>query len=147
MEHILFNSPAYGEEITNLVGTDLPPKSSSIVRVKYGRLLGGAVYFNKFGTVSISVHVASRTPHWLTRDLLFMLFDYPFNQLGVKRLFGFVASDNPHAIKFNHKLGFRDVNWIPDMLKGGATCIVMRMDREDCRFLSIKPRVMTRNYH
>lgn len=137
-DHVLFNSPAYGAEVAGMVGTELPPKSSSICRVRNGTLLGGAVYFNKFGTTSISAHIAGKDPHWLNRDLLFMLFDYPFNQLKVERIFGFVAEDNQHAIRFNLKLGFTFVTHIPHMYKNDTACLVMQMEREYCRFLLLR---------
>lgn len=127
-----------------MVGTELPPRAASICRVRDGELLGGAVYYNLFGQVSISVHVAGKHPHWLSRDMLYVLFDYPFVQLGVERLFGMVADDNPHAIQFNMGLGFRIVAEIDGMFKNNAACLVMRLDREDCRFLNIKPRSLYR---
>ena len=34
-------------------------------------------------------------PHWINRDMLYVVFDYPFNQLGVKRLFGLGAGGQP----------------------------------------------------
>jgi RimJ/RimL family protein N-acetyltransferase len=147
LDHILFNSPAYGEEIAHLVGTELPPKSASIARVRMGTLLGGAVYYNKFGTTSISAHIAGKEEHWLTRDLLWCMFDYPFNQLGVQRIFGFVAEDNPRAVRFNLKLGFRFASVIDGMFKNDVACAVMRLDREDCRWLKLTPRSITRHYH
>lgn len=145
MDHVLFNS-AYGEQIAHLVGTELPPRSASIARVRNGTLMGGAVYYNKFGDSSISAHIAGNHPRWLTRDMLFVLFDYPFNQLQVNRIFGFVAEDNPHAIQFNLKLGFRFASEIPGMFANETTCVVMRMDRDNCRFLDVRPKRLYPNY-
>ena len=77
--------------------------------------------------------------------MLFLAFDYPFNQLGVKRIFGQVPEDNHHAIEFNLKFGFRTVARVEGVFPGNIACLVMRLDRENCRMLTIKPRNVVSN--
>lgn len=109
-------------------------------------LYGGALYCNRT-TESVTAHIGAWEENWLTRDLLWMMFDFPFNQLGVKRIFGQVNETNTHALTFDRKLGFREVARIDGVYDHGAACIVLRMDREDCRFLNLKPRRYGRNVH
>jgi hypothetical protein len=144
-DHVLFNSPAYGEEVANLAGTYLPPRSASICRVRDGVLLGGVVYYNKSGNESIFVHVGAYDPHWLNRDMLYVVFDYPFNQLRVKRVFGMVKETNDASIRLSLNAGFKQVARIDGVYKHGVACLIMRMDREDCRFLAVRPRSIKSN--
>ena len=145
MDRIIFNDPDYGDAIARLAGTHFNPAvHASICRVKDDVPLGGVLYTD-FTHESIEVHSAAFEEHWANRDLLFVVFDYPFNQLGVKRLFGRVPEHNVRAIRLNVNLGFRPVARIAGVYRHDIACIVMRMDREDCRFLNVKPRGLKSN--
>lgn len=140
---IRFNFPGDGGLIAKhsggAAGTFNPACDISIGHIINGQLIGGVI-FNSFNHESIQIHSASWDPHWIDRDMLFVTFDYPFNQLGVKRLFGLVPADNEHALSFNRKVGFKDVAHIDGVFPGDIACVVMRLDRDDCRFLNVRPR-------
>ena len=91
------------------------------------------------------MHIGGLDPHWINRDMLFVTFDYPFNQLGVKRIFGQVPEDNLHAQEFNVNLGFKYVARIEGVFPHNIACMVMCMEREECRFLTLKPRGIVSN--
>jgi hypothetical protein len=58
-----------------------------------GNILGGAIFRNYTGVGgSVNMHVASFGKGWMTRMLIFMAFDYAYNQLGVKKIFGNIPS-------------------------------------------------------
>jgi RimJ/RimL family protein N-acetyltransferase len=145
LDHVLFNSPAYAEEVAKLARVQLPLKHTSFCRVRDGELLGGIIYYDKRGKESVSAHIGAYSPHWINRTMLFVGFDFPFNQLQVKRIFGFVPETNEQAVQFNQKLGFQIVNRIEYYFKHGVACLVMRLDREDCRYLAVKARFMREN--
>lgn len=137
---IVVNDLEDGDEIALLAGTDFNSKVDiSICRYKEGRRLGGVIYQNFTGE-SIAMHSASWDPHWINRDMMFVCFDYPFNQLGVKRIFGQVPEDNWHAYMFNTKLGFKQIARIEGVYRHNIACIVMCLERDDCRMLKVKPR-------
>lgn len=139
-DQIVINDPDCGHEIARAVRTHYNPGiHQSIARVRDGSCLAGAIY-SQFTHESITIHQAVFVEHGLNRDLLFCAFDYPFNQLQVKRMFGFVPETNIDALHLNRHFGFREVARIDGFFRHGVACIVMRMDREDCRFLKIKPR-------
>lgn len=140
MDQIVLNDHACGEAIAQLAGTDYNPKTCiSICRVKNDFRMGGVIYSHYTGE-SIAMHSASWHPRWINRDLLWVSFDYPFNQLGVKRIFGQVPEDNLLARGFNENLGFEYVARVEGVFPHNVACLVMRMDRDDCRFLKIRPR-------
>lgn len=147
MDEIVFNDPAQAEACAELTGTRFDPRLDiAICRVRRDVLVGGVIYTDYTGE-SIAMHTASWDEHWINRDLLFVGFDYPFNQLGVKRIFGRLSEGNMRALEFNMNAGFRTVARIEGVYKHGIAQIVMRLDRDDCRFLKIKPRGIRSNYH
>ena len=146
IDEIVANSPIYGQAIAHHAGVPFQCIDSSFARVVDGDLYGGVVY-NGYTEASMMIHSAAFHDRWINRDLLWITFDYPFNQLGVHRLFGQVPADNLAALKFNRNLGFRTVAIIEGVYKDDVACHVMRMDREDCRFLKIRPRHIRRNSH
>jgi len=145
VDKIIFNHEGHGYSIGSLTGTRFDPKLDvAIGRVRRGQLIGG-VLFTDYTGESVSIHTASWDEHWVNRDLIFVTFDYPFNQLGVKRIFGRVPESNFQALRFNRHCGFTDVARIEGVYKHNVAQIVMRLNREDCRFLGIKPRGLRSN--
>jgi RimJ/RimL family protein N-acetyltransferase len=105
-----------------------------------GKLVGGAVFRNYTGIDgSIVMHVHSWSPRWLTRTLVFMAFDYMFNQLQVKKVFGNIPMKNAQALKFARDAGFNVETIIPDVFPGDDMA-VMSLYRDECRFLALAAR-------
>ena len=145
MDQIVFNEPADGQAIAEFAGTTYSPKADiSICRHRDGVRIGGVLYSNYTGE-SVNGHTAGWVKHWISRDLIYVAFDYPFNQLGVKRIFGQVPEDNVHAQEFNVKMGFKFVARIEGVFRHNIACMVMCMERDDCRLLSVKPRGIISN--
>lgn len=138
---IIFNDADFGHTIARASGTSFNPLSDiCIARVENDLLLGGVIYQNYTGH-SIGIHVAGFVHDWINRDMLWVAFDYPFNQLGCKKLFGQVPETNSKALEFDLKLGFKIITKIDDVFPDGAL-IVLALDRDDCRWLKVKPRVL-----
>lgn len=147
MDQVVLNDLECGREIALLARTHYDPVvHRNISRVKDGQFLGGVMY-TRFTHESITCHSGAVSEHWINRDMIYACFDYPFRQLKVKRMFGFVPEDNAHAIHWNTKLGFREVGRIEGMFRHNVACIIMRLDREDCRLLKVKPRFIKSNLH
>ncbi len=100
-----------------------------------GNILGGAIFRNYTGVGgSVNIHVASFGKGWITRMLIFMTYDYAFNQLGVKKIFGNIPMKNVDALKFARAAGFNVETIVPDVFPGDDM-VVMSMYRDECRFL------------
>lgn len=144
-DQIILNSEHCSIEIAERAGCYWDTRTcTSIARVKDNELLGGVI-FSGFTGESIGIHSASWGDHWMNRDLLWITFDYPFRQLRVQRIFGQVPESNWAARKFNENLGFRYVNRIEGVFRGNEACLLMCMERHECRFLRIKPRNIKSN--
>jgi len=105
---------------------------------KTGELLGGVIYDGFTGS-SIFIHQAGFSKFWLSRDMLWAAFDYPFNQLGCNQLRGTIPSTNPDLLKLNLKYGFNVEAVLAGAYPGGDMLILL-MKKAECRWLNITPR-------
>lgn len=112
----------------NCFGTDI-----GIGWQKNGEIVAGVAYANWNG-VNVECHIAAVGKHWLTRQYLWTIFDYPFNQLGVNRITVCVGQGNAKSVRFVKHLGFR----IEARLEGAhptGDLLIFCMNRQNCRFI------------
>ena len=95
------------------------------------------VAFDNVLDKSCMMHTAAISPNWISKDLLWACFDYPFNILKVKVILASVASTNEEALRLDRHLGFKDKAYIEDAHIDGDL-VILAMRREDCRWLDIK---------
>lgn len=100
-----------------------------------GKLVAGLIY-EGFTGPSIMTHSLCVDRKRVSRAFFFAIFDYPFNQLGVKCVRGIVSSANLAAQRVNEKLGFRREVLLKDYFPDGDG-IVYCMRREECRWLKL----------
>lgn len=116
----------------NCFGTDV-----GIGWAKHGKIVAGVAYANWNG-VNVETHIASDgSRNWLTRQYLWTIFDYPFNQLGANRITCCVGSGNTDSARFVEHLGFK----LEAELLGAhptGSLRIYRMWRHECRFLQVK---------
>lgn len=99
-----------------------------------GKLIAGVVY-EGYNPYNIFMHVAAIPgAHWLTRDYLRAVFRYPFIQLGVQRVTGWVEASNMAARKFDEHLGFREEARLQGAARDGGDVILYVMWAEECRY-------------
>lgn len=115
-----------------------PEHDHCVARIKGGRLLGGVI-FQGYTGASIEMHVAGFDPFWLSRDMLWAVFAYPFIQLRCLKVIGRVKQTNSKALEFDLKLGFKEEARISDVYPDGDL-FILTMRREDCRWLKLSPR-------
>lgn len=113
-----------------------------IAVIRDGHIAGGVVY-NAFIKTSMFIHMAGTEDNWATREFLWMVYDYPFNVLGVTWLYGLVDPMNTRALDVDIRMGFKEVSRIPGAL-GDRDLIVVGMRREWCWLLDrITPQFHT----
>ena len=127
-----------GRWISNQLQIILHPEDTSIGLLSpKGDLIAGVLY-QDFNRSNIVVHIAAEAGGaWMNRKFLRMIFDYPFNQLGVKRLTAPVAAKNMQSRRFVEHLGFVAEATLKDALPDDDL-ILYCMRRENCRWLSLK---------
>lgn len=101
--------------------------------------------YSGFTGTAIFCHYAGDDA-WMTRDLIWVGFHYPFVQLGCTRIFGFISSLNSRAMKVSKKLGFIEEARLVGAVPRGDL-VVVSMRREDCRWLKLTPRQLAVPLH
>lgn len=109
---------------------------STLGLIRSGKLVAGVVY-DKWGDGDVCMHVGAVGNNWLNREFLFAAFDYPFTQVGCRRVTGLVPANNFAAKRFDEHLGFvlegRMRKGTPD-----GDLLVYGMLKEECRWLRLE---------
>ena len=121
--------------ITGVLGIKFDETTTCIGQEIDGEVKAVIAYTN-FQDKSCCMHVASIQNGWISKDLLWAAFDYPFNKLKVKVILATVASTNEEALKLDRHLGFVDKAYIEDAHTDGDL-VILAMRRENCRWLDI----------
>jgi len=103
-----------------------------------GELVAGVIY-EGFNGHNVWMHVgADPSKRWMTKEYLRYCFHYPFNELGVRRVSGYVESSNADAVRFDEHLGFKPEARLAGAAKDGSDVILYVMWRGDCRYVDSK---------
>ncbi len=70
-----------------------------------GKLVMGVIY-NCFEGTNVNMHIGALDGIWATPQFLHAMFDYPFNQLGRRRITACMRSKNEKVISQVKRLGF-----------------------------------------
>ena len=118
------------EWVFQRVGGAVSAHSQGIGWQKDGEIIAGVAY-ECFTGGNIYVHqcVQGRVP----RMFWWAVTDYPFNQLGCKRITGLVESTNKKALELNKHIGFRVEATLEKAGQNDADMVVMVLWKEDCR--------------
>ena len=141
---IEFNNKVHGFMIAAKVPRIYNPAADQVIsHSEGGNLLGGVIYE---GCISncIFMHQAGFDRRWLLGDMLWVAFDYPFNQLKLGVVCGTIPSSDQELLDFNLRLGFKLECSIKGAYKDGDL-LVLAMRREECRWLKLKPKTMKSN--
>ena len=131
---LIANNIEHGTVIAKEAGTFFNPACDHVIaNVKNDRLLGGVIFTGYTG-VSMALHCASFDVRWFDRDMCWMTFHYPFDQLGVRKITATIPSGNLKSLLFTKKLGFVEEVRIADIFPDGDLVLVS-MKRDDCRWL------------
>lgn len=113
-------------------GQYVPGCCTAIGRVKDGKLVAGVTY-SEYNGASVVCGIAGEG-RWANRGFLWLMFDYPFNQLKVKRITTFINPKNEVSQKFTLKLGFTLESKMQDAHPEGDMWVT-RMLRHECKWI------------
>lgn len=133
------NSPVAHHEICRELDMVANPNNVNLSLWKDGRLRG-VVMYERFTKRAIFLHIAGFEPRWLNRKFLWLAFSYPFDQLGVDKIFGLVSSNRTASLAFFRKLGFTIETSIKEVYADNADQVVLVMRKADCKWLKLKEK-------
>lgn len=100
--------------------------------------IAAMVIFDTFTVRSCNVHMAIERVAAVRAGLFTEVAVHGFHVCGKDRFFGLVPSNNEKALKLNRNIGFEIVTEVPDALDDGVGYTVMRLNKQDCRFLPVE---------
>lgn len=107
--------------------------SAGIGALKDGLLVAGVAYAEWNG-VNVVCHIAAEGKLWATRQFLWTIFDYPFNQLKCNRITVCIGEGNKPSRNLVERMGFtQEAN-----LQGAhptGDLIVYSMFKSGCKYL------------
>ena len=118
--------------VSRLCGEEI--EGATIGVLTGGNLAGGVVY-SEYRGHDIRANIASTSPRWLSRDVLWQLFKYPFKQLGCARITVIVSDDNPRSERLARWLGFVPEGRIRAGMSTGRDALVFGMLQNECRWI------------
>ena len=126
------------EMVAGMVAARIPnltfDKYTALGVVRRGVLVGGVVYHHYIGH-DIQVSIAFDSPGWALPGTLRALFDYPFNQLGCRRMTATIGRKNKKSRKICEGLGFKLEGVHPKGLDGQQDAMSYGLLKEDCRWI------------
>jgi hypothetical protein len=146
MKTVVLNDQSVGEFVATRAKCEYNPAIHTTIGVvddskaldDPARIHGGVVFYGHTGP-AIWIHVAARDEKWITPDMLWCTFHYPFVQLGCAYLYGLLESANEYTLNFDLKLGFEVQAVLPGLFASGPGLVIC-MERDKCRWLKLKPR-------
>lgn len=113
-------------------GQYTPGCCSAIGRIKDGKLVAGVTY-SDYNGASVVCGIAGEGS-WANRGFLWLIFDYPFNQLGVRRITTFINPNNKVSQKFTLRLGFTLESTLKEAHPDGDMWVT-RMFKHECKWI------------
>lgn len=113
----------------------VPDKMAALgVLDRSGSLIGGVIYHDQRGS-DITVSIAASSPKWALPDTMAMLFQYPFGQLGLRRITCLVAESNRRSARFCEGLGFVPEGRLREGAPDGSDMLIFGLLARDCKYL------------
>lgn len=96
-----------------------------------GRLIA-ALVFEGFNGCNIFFHIVKIHGETMPVELIAAMFDYPFRQLGVRRISALISNSNKVSKAFARRLGGRLEGVLEDAVPDGDLCVfgLLRKDAE-----------------
>ena len=114
-------------------GTWVKGRGTAIGRLVDGELVAGVLYEDWNGA-NIVCHIAGEG-NWATRKYLGVIFQYPFFQLGARRITVPVSAKNDRCINLVQRLGF-DLECRLELATLDSDILLFRMFGKQCKYLS-----------
>ena len=117
----------------NRIGLAPTAQLQCIGRLNAAGAIMGVVGFDGYNGASVMMHCAGEG-NWLSRSMLWAIFDYPFRLMQCNVVIGLVPSGNHAALRLNKHVGFKLATVLEGAHPDGAL-LLLTMRRDECRYL------------
>lgn len=125
--------------VHELTGWALASDMKAIGLERGGELVAGALYQNCNGS-NIWMHIGILPGAHVTPTFARYVFEYPFDELGVKRITGWIDAENVRSRRLAEHCGFQQEFRVRGAAEAGGDAILYVMRREHCRPLLRRSR-------
>lgn len=122
------------EFVTLQTGVPLSTAMKALGLERNGDLVAGVLY-DAWNGPNMWMHVAITPGAYLGREFPRYVFEYPFNEVGCKRLTGWVEASNERALRFNRAIGFEIEATLKGAASDGGDAHMMVLTPDKCRWL------------
>ncbi len=105
-----------------------------------GNKIVAAVAFDSWTKNSCLAHIAIEDPFVLRHGFLELAFDFAFRHAGRGIILGMTPANNERALKFNKRIGFKEVYRVKDAYQVGVDYVLQEIRKENCRWLNPEHR-------
>jgi RimJ/RimL family protein N-acetyltransferase len=116
-------------------GTWCAGRGQAIGKVVDRKLVAGVLY-EDFNKANVVCHIAGEG-NWADRRFLAIIFDYPFNQLKVRRITVPIAGNNAKSIKLVEHMGFQLESRL-EQATLDSDLLLFRLFKDECKYLKGK---------
>lgn len=142
---LVFNSAWATHQLCRAVPTSSSDSAVSIATAADDGALLGGVIFKEYTGESCRLSAVGFEPNWLSRELLWAVFDYAFKQLPLKRVWTGTIEGNAAAVHLNERLGFKYISSLPGIYPGNKSVLIHMLERDECRWLKLRSRTLASN--
>lgn len=108
------------------------PENSECIGWEVDGKLKAGVWYEDMNATSVMAHIAITGR--IGRKFVHAIFDYPFNQMGCRKIICPIVENNVDSIKLCEKLGFKESARLKDIHPSGDM-IFYTLERENCKYL------------
>jgi hypothetical protein len=123
------------EQFRKTLGLSTTPHFRGIKGIM-GGIVVCAAGFDRWTPNSCETHLWIRDPRDLTRKFIKEVFHYLFVTCDLGLVIGITPCNNTAAIRFNKKLGWKEVCRIKDCYTLGTETAIQVIRREECRWIN-----------
>ena len=127
---MLFTGPGVVEWVERQLGAHYSELSRGIGWQQNGHFVAGVVY-ESYNGANIYVHIAKLRGVSLPPTFIAAMMDYPFNQLGLRRITAAIADKNTQSKDFAKRLGAKQEGRMREALPDGGTMVIFGLLRKD----------------
>lgn len=132
---LTFDRDIVGPLVFQWLGKAWGPEGRQAIGMFRGDEFMAGVVYEDFTHHCCSAHIAVPKPTPWLRTFLRAAFWYPFDQLKLSMMLGFVPGSNDAALRLDRWMGFEETARIPGVY-GADDLVILSMKREACRWLA-----------
>lgn len=136
MKRIVTNDQKIAEFVAKGIGVSPNYSNHATIGIEEDGVLVAGVVYTDFNGQNITAAIHGVGKRWLTREFLWFMFYYPFEQAKAIRITATIETFNQMSHNLVRKLGFTHEATLQKAGRFGDLH-VYRMFREDCKWLKV----------